>query len=181
MAKAHEVRVNKLARNFELIEARVKRGDVVLDKRLLMKMSPAEQNEFKRSLNPEGLRKMEKLQPDLFRPGAMMRGRTSLNFFDFDIDSQRIGCAVKSAGIMLVDGIGDFFVRDAEARYFAPCVGPCVAKNWPACVSCVVAAGPKGIDAWNSFVHCWNGCRGWWWKKRWCRVKCLAKFIAKLA
>lgn len=181
MAKAHEVRANRMAKNFERIEAGVKTGEITLDKSLLMRMSPQEKNEFKRNLTPQGLQKMERMHPDIFRPG--MSGRTSLNFLD-GLDGERMACAVKEAGGFLANGIGDFFVRDAEAMYAAPCIGPCIAKNWAACTACVVAIGPKAIQAWNNFVSCWNGSCSCRWYKPWCcaqKAWCLAKLIAKLA
>ena len=182
MAKSHEVRTNSLAKKFDLIEAGVKKGQIVLEKPVLMRLSPAERNEFKKSLAPEGIRKMEGLHPDIFQPGAAMPGRTSMNLFDFN--SEQVGCAVKSAGKVLADGVGDFFVKDAEAACLAPCVGPCLAQNWGACAACCVVAGPNAIQAWNEFVGCWNGSCACKWYKPWCCARkawCLSVLINKLA
>ena len=177
-AKAHEARVNKLARNLESIEAKIKVGAITLDKPLLQQMTPPEREEFRKFLAPKGIKNMEKLHPDLFKPGTKPVG--SLNLSDRYQVISSIGGFCNS----LPEQIGNFFVSPAEAALAAPCVGVCWAKNWAGCVTCVVAAGPAAVNAWNEFVSCWNGACGCKWYKPWCCAKkawCLAKFIGKIA
>ena len=121
MAKKHEARANNLAKNFERIEAGLKTGEIVLDKPVLMRMSPQEKNEFKKFLAPQGLQKMERLHP------GILNSSTSMNLFDFD--GEKVGCAIKSAGRMLTDGVSDFFVRDAQAMYAAVHSQTCIART----------------------------------------------------
>jgi len=175
-AKAHEPRVNKLAKNLKSIEAKIKVATIKLDRPLLQQMTPAEREEFRKFLAPKGIQKMEKLHPDLFKPGT--KPGASLNLSD--------GAQVVSSigGFCSSLQIGNFFVSPAEAALAAPCVGVCWAKNWAGCAACVGAAGSSAVNAWNDFVSCWNGaCKCKWYKPGCCAKKawCLAKFIGKIA
>jgi len=177
-AKAHEPRVNKLAKNLESIEAKIKVGTIKLDKPLLQQMTPSEREEFRKFLAPEGIKNMEKLHPDLFKPGT--EPGASLNLSDRYQVVSSIGGFCNS----LPEQIGKFFVSPAEAALAAPCVGSCLAQNWAGCVACVVTAGPSAVNAWNDFKSCWYGACGCKWYKPMCCAKkawCLVKFIGKIA
>lgn len=177
-AKAHEPRVNKLAKNIESIEAKIKVGTIKLDKPLLQQMTPPEREEFRKFLAPEGIKNMEKLHPDLFKPGTKPVGSLNLSGRDRVVSSIGGFCG------SLPEQIGNFFVSPADAALAAPCVGICWAQNWAGCVACVIAASPSAVNAWNEFVSCWNGACGCKWYKPWCCAKkawCLTKFIGKIA
>lgn len=78
----------------------------------------------------------------------------------------------------------DFFFPQAHAAQIAKCVPPCAAKNWAACVACILQGGATVINAWNTFVNEWNAagpCR--WYRPLACLKKAwaLAKFIAVVA
>ncbi len=104
-AQAHAAKIDNLLKKFEAIDRQVMAGDIVLDKASLKKMSPMELKELKKSLAPQGIQKMQKLHPDIFRG-------TSMNFFD----GERMVYAVEKTGDMLIGGIGDLFsIRDANA------------------------------------------------------------------
>jgi hypothetical protein len=110
-AQAHAAKIDSLIKKFEAIESKVKIGDITLDKASLKKMRPAELNEFKKSLAPQGIQKMQRLYPDIF-------SGTSMNLFD----GEQVVCAVEKTGDMLIGGIGDLFsVRDANAAPWSYC------------------------------------------------------------
>ena len=69
-----------------------------------------------------------------------------------------------------------------DAAIAWPCVGPCAAQKWGACVTCVVTAIPSGYEAWNAFVSCWNGSGrpSWVWTWVW-KTGCVLAFVARLA
>jgi hypothetical protein len=63
----------------------------------------------------------------------------------------------------------------ASAKVLKPCIAPCVGKKWVECAQCILKNVPQGIQYYNNFVNCWNGCSGFW---KWaCRAVCLAKFV----
>ncbi|MCW5206625.1 hypothetical protein VU08_06820 [Desulfobulbus sp. F5] len=110
-AQAQASKIDNLIKKFEAIESKVKIGEITLDKASLKKLRPAELNEFKKSLAPQGLQKLQKLHPDIF-------GGTSMNLFD----GEQVVCAVEKTGDMLIGGIGDLFsVRDANAAPWSYC------------------------------------------------------------
>jgi hypothetical protein len=79
--------------------------------------------------------------------------------------------------------VSDFLVPPAHASVAIPCIAPCAAQNWPACIGCIAGAVGSAISAWNTFRDCWNSCSCHWYSF-WCCAKkgwCLAVFIAKLA
>ncbi len=118
-AQAHADKIDSLIQKIEDIDNKVTTADIVLDKAVLKKMRPAELNEFHKSLSPQGIQKMQKLHPDIFRG-------TSMNLFD----GESVVYAVGKTGSMLVDGIGDLFsVRDANADSLPSCLRQFVACN----------------------------------------------------
>lgn len=73
---------------------------------------------------------------------------------------------------------------EAHAAQIARCVPPCAAKNWTACVQCILQGSATVINAWNTFVNEWNAageCK--WYRPLACLRKAwaLAKFIAVVA
>jgi hypothetical protein len=65
--------------------------------------------------------------------------------------------------------------NSTSAKVLKPCIAPCIAKNWAACAQCILSKVPEGIQYYNNFVNCWNGCSGFW---KWaCRAVCLGKFV----
>ena len=64
----------------------------------------------------------------------------------------------------------------------APCIAPCYAQQWTACVNCIMQATAKAKAAWAQYQSCKGGAG----KPRWMPLKiwqagCLTKFIAVLA
>lgn len=177
-AKAHEARLKGIERKTKAIEGQLKMGTIRLDKPLLQKMAPVEMKEFRKFLSPEGNRQMEKMHPDLFKPGVPMKPGASLNL----IEMSQLADNVQGFCSSLPENISNFLVSPAEAALAAGCIGPCIAKKWSECFACIAGKGPDAIKAWNTFLSCWNGC-GTCWKpwNWWCKAKCLAKFIVKLA
>ncbi len=178
ISKAHEKRVKEIEMETKGIEAKIKDGIIVIDKPLLQKMKPAEREEFRKFLSPEGLKKMEMQHPDIFRPGTNPGASLA------PLDGGQLAKAIKGFCNSFPAQIGNFFVSTAEAEIAARCIPPCSAQNWPACVACIVATGPPAIDAWNRFKSCWDGCCDCKWFRPWCcacKAKCLADFIKRLA
>lgn len=175
-AKAHELRLRAIEAKARSIEAQVKIGAIKFDKPLLQKMSPAEREELKRFMAPQGIKEMEKLHPDLFKPG--MKPGASIE----PVGLTQLADNVQGFCMSLPEKISNFLITPAEARLAAGCISPCLAKKWTECATCIASKGPEVRTAWNTFVSCWNGC-GKCWKPTtwWCKAKCLANFIAKLA
>lgn len=180
MALGHEVRTAKLEGKMKAIGDSVKKGDILLDKKLLKKMTPAERKDFKKDIQPGAILKYERTFPGLLgsNEGPTNPVLTEIRGVEVQADGQYC------AGNSVAGAIGDFLMPTAEAAYAAPCVAVCAAKNWAGCVSCVVAAGSQAVQAWNGFVREWNGCCSCKWYKPWCclcKPAALAKLIAKLA
>lgn len=181
MAKVHEQRTAKLEGKLKVIDAGVKAGEIMLDKPLLQKMTPAERGEFKAAITPGAIRNYERLSPGLLN---LRVGPTSSLMPD--THAVEVGSGENGGSCLNISmaAVGDFFVSPAEAAYAAPCVALAASHNWGACVTCVVAMGGPAINAWNTFVGQWNGCCGCKWYKPWCcacKAVALAKLIAKLA
>lgn len=78
----------------------------------------------------------------------------------------------------------DLLFPEAHAAQIAKCWGPCAAKNWTACVTCILQGSATVINAWNTFVNEWNAagpCK--WYRPLACLKKAwaLAKFLAVVA
>ncbi|MDQ0463555.1 hypothetical protein QO010_001326 [Caulobacter ginsengisoli] len=63
-----------------------------------------------------------------------------------------------------------------------PCIAPCYAQQWTACVNCIMQATAKAKTAWAQYQSCKGGAG----KPKWMPLKvwqagCLTKFIAVLA
>lgn len=61
------------------------------------------------------------------------------------------------------------------AKILKPCIAPCLAQKWAECATCIIRSVPAGVNYYNQFANCWNGCGGFW--KWFCRAKCLAVFV----
>lgn len=176
LAKAHDKRMKQVEAKTRKVEAQIRTGAIRLDKSVLQKATPAEREEFRKHLKPEGIREMEKLHPDLFKPG-----KTSLLSPQLESESALFSAAAGYCAPLLGQ-LGDLLVSPAHAAIALPCVAPCAAKNWAACAACVVNAGGQAVEAYNSFVSCWNGSGKPWWTPRWLwRTWCVTKLVAKLA
>jgi len=175
-AKAHEGKLKGIETKTKTIQDQLKIGTIRLDKPLLQKMTPVERKEFRKFLAPQGIKEMEKLHPDLFKPVEKPGASIEL------IEVTRIADNVQGFCSSLPEEISNFLVTPAEAALAAGCIGPCIAKKWSECAACIAGKGPEARAAWNTFVSCWNGCgkcwKPWTW---WCKTKCLAKLIVKLA
>ncbi len=175
-AKADEVRVKGVETKVKAIEGKVKNGIIKLDRPVLQKMTPSERGDFKKFLKPKGLKEMERQHPDIFKSGAKPGDNLDL-FARADVES-----ALTDFCSSLPNEVSNFFVSPAEAYYAAQCIPPCWARNWSACIACIVSKGPIIIQAWNKFVSCWNGAGKPWWVPGWAwKTKCLVVFVGKLA
>lgn len=175
MTKQHEVKLRKIEEKVKAIEAQIKTGAIKLDKPILQKMSPIERDEFHEFLTPEGRRQMQKMHPELFKPG--MKSGASLEDMD-KFYKNKIGCYSS-----IYDQFSNFFVGTAEAAVAVNCIGVCFAKKWEECLKCVRSSGSAAVEAWNDFKRCWDNCCGCKWYKPGCcscKLGCLLKFIAKL-
>jgi hypothetical protein len=175
-AKADEVRVKGVEKKVTDIEGAVKDGIIKLDRPILQKMTPSEREDFKKFLKPKGLKEMERQHPDIFKSGAKPGDNLDL-FARAHVESALTGFCSS-----LPNQIGNFFVSPAEAAICWPCVAPCLARNWTACLTCIVSKGPVIIAEWNKFVRCWNGAGKPWWVPGWAwKTHCLVVFIGKVA
>lgn len=164
----------------QAIQSKLRTGEIKLDRPMLLKMSPADMQQFKQFLSPPALQEMQKLNPDL------MKGSPNKVQLEETATPELIAVAIP---VPLSDSVeellGNLIEEKADASLAAPCVGMCIAHNWPGCVSCLVSKGSGAINAWNSFVGCWNGsgtCDGWPWHWLNCvkKAACLAQLIYRL-
>jgi hypothetical protein len=185
-AEKHQQASITFERRFNQIQFQLKSGEIKLDRPILQKMGPADLKQFKQFLAPQGLQEMERLHPDLMKGPV---GKSSLESHEEPVEYVAVATQVSVADQMdalLGNLIEDLGPRKAEAGLVVPCIGPCIQRNWTACVNCIVSKGPAAINAWNTFVRCWNGagtCNGWPWNWGHCiqKARCLAQLIAKLA
>lgn len=175
-AKLHETKIRKIEARIKTIESQIKTGVIKLDRPILQKMSPSERDEFHKFLTPEGQRQMQKMHPDLFRPG--MKSGASVDIYKVSSSTSERYCRSS-----IYAQFSNFFIGQAEASIAVNCIGVCIAKKWSDCLNCVKSVGPAAVNAWNDFKRCWDDCCGCKWYKPWCcacKAGCLLKFIAKL-
>ena len=93
-----------------------------------------------------------------------------------DNSKQTVGANVATVNYVKEDKSKECTVESSSsAKVLRPCIAPCIAKNWAACAQCILQNVPAGIQHYNNFANCWNGCSGFW---KWaCRAVCLGKFI----
>ncbi|CBE69205.1 MAG: hypothetical protein F9K13_06515 [Candidatus Methylomirabilis oxygeniifera] len=181
-AKAHEKRVKGIETQTKSIESALKKGTIKLDKPVLLKMEPAEREEFRKFLEPPVSKELEKTHPDIFHHP---RRGTSLDLSGVTQVAENIQGFCSS----LPEEVSNFLVTPAEASIAIPCIAPCANAfsnkknpNWAACWSCIASQGQQAIVAWNSFVSGWNACGQCKKVVTWpCKALRLAIFIAKLA
>jgi hypothetical protein len=181
-AQQHEQASKGFESRMIIVQNKLKSGEIKLDKQLLQKMSPGEMQQFKQFLAPGALQQMEQLHPDLMK-GAPAKSSLERTEETPQLVAQAIPVPL---GCRVADLVGNLIEEKAEAALAFSCIGPCKAKNWTACVNCIVSKGPAAINAWNTFVGCWNGAgpcnwRPWTWGNCARKAACLAVFIAKLA
>ncbi len=93
-------------------------------------------------------------------------------------DRPEEGLTMMKAGYNSADKSDKTFCETTSAsgsKVLKPCIAPCLAQNWSACASCILRNVPAGIQHYNQFRDCWNGCHGFW--KWFCRAKCLGTFV----
>jgi hypothetical protein len=169
VASKHEPRTIALALKWEKIHAAITQGEI---KQAALQRQEGSTSPVKQ-LTQEGLQQLTR-RDDMVRPDFLKiaaRGEAEQKSF--------VGSCKSAASVL-----GNFILPTAEAAQIAKCIGPCVAKNWGACLQCIGNAAPVVINAWNEFVGCWNSAGECKWYKPWnCAKKawCLAKFIAVLA
>jgi hypothetical protein len=73
--KGQDKRVKSIENKINAIEKKLKSGEIMLSKEVLQKMNKQEIDEFKNSLTPNGVKKYEKLYPDLFKTGKVSESR----------------------------------------------------------------------------------------------------------
>jgi hypothetical protein len=98
------------------------------------------------------------------------------NGYIIDNSKVTIGTEIATVSYVKEDKSKDCAVETSNsAKVLKPCIAPCIAKNWVACAQCILQNVPAGIQHYNDFVNCWNGCSGFW---KWaCRAVCLGKFV----
>ncbi len=153
LAVSHESRLARLAEEADTLMSRIRMGDVVIEAREVASWSKADRAAFKAFLSPQAWGKYPTLAELTPAPGAA----APRAFAAVDLKSKVCSLA-------------------------APCVVPCYNKDWGACLSCIVRAGPAAVAAWSRFQSCWNGAGKSKWTPLWVwRIHCLADFVAKLA
>jgi len=175
VAQNHEKRAKKVSNKALVVEAKIKMGDMQLDRSVTEKMSPEEKGKFKKYLDPRGRRKMEILQPDIFETTSPAGG-----------DSVRAESMVSlCAHPFSVDPVTGF-VRElpelvaspADAAINAAAIYVCGQSAGTLCIAAKVSAKLASIGATNLLNRCLSGCASWKW---WCKAGCWTAYIALLA
>jgi hypothetical protein len=164
-------RVKSLESRTIIINDKIPRGEIMYDRSIVSQMSGKEIDDFQASLTPAAREKYRKTFPDIFKsPDPAGAG-------PWEESRESIFVAASLPGEMTSSSV----VSGGGAAALA-CAAPCVAQNWPSCISCLVNAGLKGIEIANQFDSCWDDCAGksTKWKRFWCRVGCVAVLIAKI-
>jgi len=169
-AKTQEAAMKQIQAQTKAIETKVERKAIQVDQSLQRRTSQIEREELRRFLEAEERNLSDETQPAMF-----MTQRVSLNTFEAAPEAVYAGQFPSP----FAEASSSFHaVSTTMPSIGAPCVSPCAAKDWGACLACIVAAAPAAIGAWNNFVGCWNGASGWWkWFKR---AACLAKLVSVL-
>lgn len=154
------------------MELMAKDGTIKFDRASIDKMSPAELDDFQKFLTPKGLAVYQKLAPNKFpvppdpggprgvKPGASL----NLNETNQLAENVRYFCS------SIPEQIINLFVAPAEAAVAAGCIGPCIARSWSSCLSCVAAAGSGAVRCVDEFRSCWGKIRWYnaWWRAPYC-------------
>lgn len=181
LAQQHEQASKTFEPRMVQIQSKLKTGEIKLDRPLLQKMSPGDLQEFKKFLAPSAFQEMERLHPDL------MKGSPNKVRLEQAAEPELLAEAIPVPfSCRVADVVGNLIEETADASLAGQCIGTCLARNWTACVNCIISKGPAAINAWNTFVRCWNGagtCDGWPWHWGNClrKAACLAQLIARLA
>jgi hypothetical protein len=170
------VRLLRVQEQVKTVQADVQSGAVMLDLALLEKLSPEELSSFASYISKDALAKYRETYPELQFPEWSLQAHLFPNGAGaFASDVYKQACAVPGR-------VENALMPPVEAAIAWPCVGPCIAKQWPQCAVCVITAIPSGYEAWNAFVSCWNGSGRPWWVATWLwKTGCVLTFVARLA
>ena len=136
--KGQDKRVKSIDNKIKAIEKKLKSGEIMLSKETLQKMNKQEIDEFKNSLTPNGMKKYEKLYPDLFKTGKVSQNQSppGVPLYGQASCGERVG-----------EFIADLFVTPAYAGVICSSCAPlrqeCLARccsscKWyrPGCCAC---------------------------------------------
>lgn len=166
-AKAHEARTQQLEALAQRIDMKLKAGTIKLDKASLQKMTLQERREFKLNLLPEGVKESEELNPERFRgspSGAAIKPKGLAAPAGGEYAAQGWCCEA------LLESMGNLLVSPAHAEIVAQLVTDHL--------NAVVKAQTNSAAALNSYRKCLNSCR---WFQIFCKTRCLALYIKRLA
>ena len=170
------VRLLRVQEQVKSVQAAVQSGDVMFDLALLEKMSPEELSSFASYVSKDALTKYRETYPYLPFPEWSLRAHLFPNGLG------AFASAVYDQACAIPGRVDRALMPPVDAAIAWPCVGPCAAQKWGACLACVVTAIPSGYEAWNAFVSCWNGSGRPWWVWTWVwKTGCVLTFVARLA
>jgi hypothetical protein len=156
VAVRDEPRTYQMAHKWELIHAGINQGEI---------------------RQTTGVKGSASLAPTAQEHQMMMRTPVRPGFLALATQSQQ-----QQSGPLAK--VMDLLFPEAHAAQIAKCVPPCAAKNWAACVACILQGSATVINAWNSFINEWNAAGPCKWYRPWaCARKAwaLVKFIAVVA
>jgi hypothetical protein len=193
VAKDFLARNERIAEKMGTVGGLVSEGNVTLDKSLLRRMSPAERDEFRKSLTPRA--DSIYLRSGVYS-GTITRGTRAAVDLPCPYNPSKF-LSHNTAGLpakTLADRLLDLMIPAAHAattvsdsRSFAlgiGCYGTCHASLGLACAACVVSAGGAAAEAYQTFSSCRSRCGSCHWYSVWrcvCRAGCTAAFVATLA
>lgn len=187
--KANESRLQKIDLRATSIENKIKRGNILIDKPSIEKLSIMERRDLLNSLQPPARTIYIQTQPDLFKP-VLEAPQGKIKSLDKTSESQQsflpnarnvFRYADRYSGTPLsntLQGISEIIVPPAYAAVALGCIPLILSKNWKAALDCIVKAGSEATGIYNSFVGCYNSASGWFkWVKR---ASCMARVVIRL-
>ncbi|BAP57946.1 hypothetical protein THII_3649 [Thioploca ingrica] len=161
--------------------SQLQKGEILLTKEFIDLMPDQEVRDF---LGEEGLR-AHAAAKILSVDRAQAIQKLPIQPIDFTNESCPAQSSLSPQSSLLNHFIGnlfDVFVPKAEARVAAPCVPLCWGGVTSACMNCILHAIPQAYQCYNQFIASWNGCNSLkWWKRPWCKIGALARFVVCLA
>lgn len=186
---AFENLMTNISGEMELVESltdytmgtQLKKGELLLSQEFVDLMPD---QDVRNLLGEEGLR-AHAAAKILSSDRAQAIQKLPIQSMDFDENSCPLPDSLSPQASLLNPFMGnvlDIFFQKAEAKVAAPCVPLCWGGVTSACINCILHAVPQAYQCYKQFIVSWNGCKNLaWWKRPWCRIKALTRFVVCLA
>jgi hypothetical protein len=174
-SQKHVEMLKKLVDRHNIIEKKIRDGQIKPSKDTIRKMTPSEKKQYREQLTPKGKKEIEKAFPEM-AVSLIPEINNKENNISF-----RMFCLTASKAIFA------FFVSPAQASLALGCYTVCLTSGiitaGYTCIVCINAADDAVIDSYNKWKRCMASCTCKWSSPICCAKKtfCTHLFISILA